>query len=173
MSNVDTPRIFKPECLDWTTLVIGLAITGVLLRARYRPGIFTWWFVIPSLLVILAVCAYISIFSWKAWVYLYEDRLEVEFAFTKLTRERFGIVLSRRRTVFFRAVRSLHKMRGFGAFNFLGIIAVAPGGKVQGCSFPYLTLQEYPELEAELLRRIPPNCELFSIGFTGRRGPFK
>jgi hypothetical protein len=168
-----TPRVFKPERADWATFGICLLITGIVIGAKYRPGDFAWWIDIPFLPAILAVGAYISFFSWKAWVFLYEDRLEFEFAFTKLVRERFGITLSKRRTVFFRTVRGLRKMHGFGAFNFLVIIWATSTGEVREYGFPYVTLQDYPELEAELLRQIPANCELYSTGFTARRGPFK
>jgi hypothetical protein len=173
MTDTGSLRVFKPERPDWTTFVICLVITGIIIGARYRPGVFVWQIATPFLIAILAVCAYISFFSWKAWVFLYEDRLEFEFAFTRLIRERFGIALSKRRTVFFRTVRGLRKMHGFGAFNFLVIIWQTSSGEKREYGFPYLTLQDYPELEAEILRRIPANCELYSTGFTARRGPFK
>jgi hypothetical protein len=150
-----------------------LLVTGIVVIPKHRPEDFEWWVGIPFLIAILAIGGYICFFSWKAWVFLYEDRVEVEFAFTRLVRERFGIALSKRRTVFFRHVNALHKMRGFGGYNFLGIIGSTPTGEERGVSFPYLLLEDYAELEAELLRRIPSNCELYSTGFTGRRGPFK
>jgi hypothetical protein len=173
MRDTETPRVFKPEGADWTTFGVCLLITGIVISAKHRPGDFAWWIDIPFLAAILGIGAYISFFSWKAWVFLYEDRLEFEFAFTKLVRERFGIALSKRRTVYFRTVRGLRKMHGFGAFNFLAIIWQTSTGEVREYGFPYRTLQDYPELEAELLRRIPANCELYSTGFTARRGPFK
>jgi hypothetical protein len=173
MTDTGHPRVYRPERADWRTFIGCLLILGIGLRAKFGAEDFVWWIATPFLLAILALCAYISFFSWKAWVFLYEDRLEFEFAFTRLVRERFGIALSKRRTVYFRSVRGLRKMHGFGAFNFLVIIWQDSTGEVREYGFPYLTLQDYPELEAELLRRIPANCELYSTGFTARRGPFK
>jgi len=165
--------VFQPKRGRWRDLIVLLLLMGIVVIAKRRSGVFDWWIAIPSLLIMLVFAAYLAFFCWRVWVFLYEDRVEVEFAFTRLIREHFGIALSKRRAVFFRHVSALHKMRGFGGMNFLGIIGSTPTGEGRGVSFPYLLLEDYAELEAELLRRIPANCELYSTGFTARRGPFK
>jgi hypothetical protein len=123
--------------------------------------------------VILLVYAYIEFFAFRLWVYLYDDRLEIHPALAKLLRDRLGIMVYSPKVVSFRTITALRRTRGFGGFNALVVVRRPPRGQRSEYGISTMGVMDYVELETELLRRVPQDCELYSVDPLGHRGPFR
>lgn len=123
--------------------------------------------------VVLVVAAYLEFFAFRLWVYLYDDRLVIHPSLAKLIRDHFGITLYTPKIIHYREITGLRRTRGFGGYNALVVIKEPRPWERCEYGIPYLGVENFADLEAELLRRVPPTCELYSMNFLGHRGPFK
>lgn len=147
-----------------------VALTVMVLRGGERTfspiGVF-------SIFITLLVLAYLALFALRLWVYLYDERLEMHPSLAKLIRDRLGISLYTPKVIYYRDITGLRRTRGFGGYNALVVVRRPQRWRRNAYGIPYLGVQEYDDLERELLRRVPPTCELYSVDFLGHRGPFK
>ena len=133
-------------------------------------------FIFVTLLGLIYVgLAYIWFFGRTVWVYLYEDRLEIRQPLSKLLKDRFGFSPSRPKIIYFREIEAMRKTVEGTA---LLIIKDGPIWKQRKFPIPHLdfgreTMENYKDLEDELLRRVPPTCDLYSLNWLGGRTPFK
>jgi hypothetical protein len=133
-----------------------------------------------SPLVLLGVClglfitAYLHFFGRQRWVYLCENGLEIQTALAKLLHDRWGISQAKPSVIYYGQIQTLRRTWGFGGYNFLALLLRdrRPGQRA-GYLIPYHGVEDSTDLEAELLRRVSPSCELHSINFLGHRGPFR
>jgi hypothetical protein len=144
----------------------------VVVIARYGERVFSVIGLI-GLGIGLLIAGYLELFAFRLWVYLYDDRLEIHPSLAKLLQDRLGITLYRPKVVYYREVRGLRRTRGFGGYNALVVIKKPKPWHRCEYGIPYLGVENFADLEAELLRRVPPTCELYSVNFLGHRGPFK
>lgn len=172
MSTVAAPRVYRPSGYWWRAYLVGavVALTVMVLRGGERT--FSPVGVI-SILITLLVLAYLALFAFRLWVYLYDDRLEIHPSLAKLIQDRLGITLYKPKIIHYRDITGLRRTRGFGGYNALVVIRRARRWQRSEYGIPYLGVNEYADLEAELLRRVPPTCELYSVNVLGHRGPFK
>jgi hypothetical protein len=152
-------------------VAVGAALVTVLLR--YGQDVLSARRLI-GLSVGLLCLAYIEFLGFRLWVYLYSDRLEIRTALSKLVEDRLGMTLGKPVVIYYGQIKALRRTRGFGGFNALGVLLrERKPWQRPGYGIPYQGVENYADLEAELLRRVPPNCELYSVNFLGHRGPFK
>jgi hypothetical protein len=122
----------------------------------------------------LLIPAYLVFFGFRLWVYLYDGHLELHPRLAKLIKDHLGISLYTPKVIYYRQIEALRRTRGFGGVNALGILLKdRKSWQRTGYGIPYQGVENYADLEAELLRRVPPTCELYSVNFLGHRGPFK
>lgn len=166
-----SPRIYKPRAGGGGVFAgVGLVVLS-LGFLKYGDWIFSVSGLIGSCAGLL-IAAYL-VFGSRPWVYLYGDRLELHPRLAKLIKDRLGVSLYTPKVIYYRQIGALRRTRGFGGLNALGILLKnRKSWQRPGYGIPYLGVENYADLEAELLRRIPPGCELYGIDFLGHRRPF-
>ena len=162
------PSPYRP---GWYVVAVGAALIAVFLR--YGQEVLS-----PPRLIGLSVgllcLAYIEFLGFRLWVYLHSDRLEIRTALSKLLEDRLGITVSKPIVIYYGQIKALRRTRGFGGYNALGVLlGERRSWQRPAYGIPYQGVQNYADLEAELLRRVPPTCELYSVNFLGHRGPFR
>ncbi len=167
-----TPKIYKPSTGGGGTFAV-LALLILFLGALTYGD---WLLSIPGLIgtaVGFLIPAYM-IFGARLWVYLYEDHLELHPRMARCVKDHLGVCLYTPKVVYYRQIRALRRSRGFGAYNAL-VVLIGERRAWQRSEYgiPVQGVENYADLEAELLRRIPPTCELYSMDFLGHRGPFR
>ena len=174
VDTISTPRIYKPATSSrWGFVGLVLFLLAVMVIRYGVEDIFS-----PGGLSVLGFglvfTAYLDFFGLRRWVYLFDDRLEIQTALAKLLQDRWGLARARPIVIYYPQIQALRRARGFGGYNFLAVLLRdrRPGQRA-GYLIPYHGVEDSADLEAELLRRVPPTCELYSVNFLGHRGPFK
>jgi uncharacterized membrane protein len=112
---------------------------------------------------------YIGFFADRKWVYLYEDYLEIQGPLSMLAERRLGL-LPGRRTILCREIESLGKREPEDQGYLIIGTRYGPGwGRLSICCSDF---ENYQDLKAELLKRVPPACERYTLKPLGRRGPW-
>ena len=135
-----------------------------------------WFFSMGGLIsmgIATLIAAYVAFFGFRMWVYLYDTHLALHPRLAKLIQDRLGVCLYRPTVIFYRQIQALRRSRGLGAFNSLAILHTrGKPPQLRGHGIAYQGVENYDDLEAELLRRVPPTCKLYGIDFLGRTRPF-
>lgn len=176
MRGVDSapePKVYKPPPYRPGWYVVGVAAALVAVFLRYGQDVLSGPRLIGLSFGVLCL-AYIEFLGFRLWVHLYSDHLEIRTALSKLIQDRLDTSIGKRVIIQYRQIKALRRTRGFGGFNALGILLrERKPWQRPGYGIPYQGVENYADLEAELLRRVPPTCELYSVNFLGHRGPFK
>ena len=93
----------------------------------------------------------------RCWVLLFEDRLEIHGTLRRLLRDRFGL---NRITLTIIPYRQIRILQGIGEHGNLVIIERTPDGRWKESCISDVYVENHADLEAELLRRVPPQCVL-------------
>jgi hypothetical protein len=162
MTNASPPiKVYKPSAGGGTAYAIAVLIglgVGFLDRG-------TWIFFSVSGLIGtglgLLVAAYISFFGTRWWVCLYDKHLEIHPRLAKLIQDRLGVSLYTPRAISYQQIREVKWTRGFGWFNEIQL--VLRDSRRSTCGITRRGVQNYADLEKELLQRLPPTCVLTGI----------
>jgi hypothetical protein len=167
-----TPKVYGPSRCRISPYTIGVVFALGVVTAKYGKEVLSP-VGLSAFTVGISLAAYMEFFGLRLWVSLYENRLEIRTALSKLIHDRFGLALCKPVVIYYGQIKALRKTRGFGGFNALGILLRQQmRGQRAGYGIPYQGVKDYADLEAELLRRVPATCELYSVDFLGHRGPF-
>lgn len=163
-------RIYPPSAPWYGAYLVGavIGVAVIALRAGERALSPMGLAAIGSALLILA---YLALFAFRLWVYVYDDRLEIHPALATLARDHLGLTLYAPKVIYFRQVVGLRRTRGFGGYNALVIVRHAPRWQRSEYGIPIAGVQRYAELEREILRCVPSTCRLQSVTLLGHRGP--
>lgn len=170
--NAPAEQRFRPSAYPYGPATIGMLFALLVTTIRFGDRTLSPVGLL-GLGVGLTIGAYFALFAFRVWVFLYDDRLEIHPALAKLLHDRLSLPLYRPKTVRYRDIVGLRRTRGFGGLNALVIVRRAPRWQRSEYGIPRLGVADYADLEAELLRRVPPDCELYSVNVLGRRGPFR
>ncbi|MCX5734164.1 MAG: hypothetical protein NTW68_07550 [candidate division NC10 bacterium] len=136
------------------------------------------WVLSMSGFIAMGVVALLSAYLWffviRQWVYLYDSHLALHPRLAKLIKDHLGYSFYTPKVIYYQQITRLRRSRGLGAYNALAIFYT--GGKhseKRGAGIHYSGIENYPDLETELLRRVPPTCELCGMGLLFRKRPFK
>jgi len=167
-------KIYRPAATTWWSYGGAFLFALAVVMAEYGVGDVLSPVVLLGVCLGLLVTAYLHFFARQRWVSLYDDRLEIQTALAKLLQDRWGLARARPIVIYYPQIQALRRARGFGGYNFLALLLRdrRPGQRA-GYVIPYHGVEDSADLEAELLRRVPPTCELYSVNFLGHRGPFK
>jgi hypothetical protein len=167
-----TLRTFPPSA-PWYGAYTTAAVVGVAVIAwRAGPRILSPVGV-GTIVVALLILAYLALFAFRLWVYIYDDRVEIHPSLAKMVRDCFGLTLYVPKVVYFRDVITLRRTRGFGGYNALVLVRRASRWQRSEYGIPIAGVQRYDELEREIRRRVPAMCRLESLNFLGKRGPLE
>lgn len=144
------PDTFQPLPVYWgasSVLVAGLVVISVVSRDWPWPLVCTF----PMILAL-------TLFSTgRFWVFLHADRLEIQGVLSKVVQDRFGIALVKPTTIYYRNIRIL---QGLGEHGNLVIIQRTGDGRWKEHLISRSNIENYADLEEELLRRVPAHCKL-------------
>lgn len=166
------PRVYRPSGYRWGVYAGAVLFALALGILKEGARVFSTVGLIATSIAFL-IFAYLEFFAFRLWVYLYDDRLEIHPSLAKLIHDRLGITLYAPKIIHYREITGLRRTRGFGGYNALVVVRRPRRWRRNAYGIPYLGIQEYDDLERELLRRVAPTCELYSVDFLGHRGPFK
>jgi hypothetical protein len=111
----------------------------------------------------LAAAAYVCFFGTRWWVYLYEEHLEIHPRLAKLILDKLGVSLYTPRTIKYQRIREIRWTHGLGWFNELQFFLA---GNKSAAGITRHGVQNYADLEKELLQRIPATCGLTGVEFS-------
>ncbi len=119
----------------------------------------------------MLIGAYAAFFGSRWWVFLYDTHLEIHPRLAKLIKDRLGLSIYTAKSIYYHRIKALRRTRGLGYYNALIVVV----GDHKSSEFPItrMGVENYADLEAELLRRVPPTCELSGTDFLGHKQPFK
>jgi hypothetical protein len=167
------PKIYRPKTGGVASFAVVMVLVTALRFFQDRSLVTSIHGLVIIGVVVLGM-AYIFLFGTRLWVFLYDTHLALHPRLAKLIKDRFGVSLYTPKVIYYRQIKTLRRSRGLGGFNALAIMFT--GGKrseLEAYGIPYLGVENYADLEAELLRRVPPTCELCGIDILFRKRPFK
>jgi 4-amino-4-deoxy-L-arabinose transferase-like glycosyltransferase len=152
---VTGPKVYGPSAPPWK-LAGGLTVLGLSLIGAER-----YWLSSGgsgddrgTIIGLALLTVALWVFGERRWVHLYEDRLEIRDSLSKGLQDRMGIVLCKPQVVYFREVKGLRHVRGFGG-KLLQITRVSHPWQRMRISIPVSSVQSYADLETDILHRIP------------------
>lgn len=168
---MNTPKVYHPSRYRWGIYLAAALCTIVLIVVRGGARIVSpAGFIVTAIVLLLA--AYLEFYAFRVWVHLYDTHLDVYPSLSKLLAERCGLPLGRPIRIYYREIKALRRTRGFVGYNALVVVRGRRLGWRSAYGIPCQGVENYSDLEKELLQRVPPNCELYSMNILGRRGPF-
>jgi hypothetical protein len=164
-------KIYKPSggggVLYAAAILFGLCV-GLLERG-------TWIFLslggLTGTGIGMLIVAYVVFFGSRWWVYLYDNHLEIHPRLAKLIKDHLGTSLYTPKIIYYQQIQALRRTRGFGYYN--ALVILLKDRKRSKYAITRRGVENYADLEAELLRRVPPTCELSGVDFLGHDRPFK
>jgi len=169
----EKPKVYEPSPYRIGPITAGATFALAVVLLKYGEDLLSPAGII-GFGVGITLVAYLEFFGLRLWVYLYDNRLEIRTALPRLIEDRLGLAVAKPTVIYYGQIKALRRTRGFGGFNALGILLrERRPWQRPGYGIPYQGVDNYADLEAELLRRVPPTCELYSVNFLGHRGPFR
>lgn len=167
------PKVYRAR-VDGVGLFAALMVAVLCLQILRDRA---WFFSMIGLItmgIVTPLCAYIALFGFRVWVYLYDTHLALHPRLAKLIQDRLGVSLYTPKVIYYRQIHALRRSRGLGMYNALSIFFRAGNPpEVIAYGIPYYGVENYDELEAELLRRVSPTCRLYGVDLLWRTRPFK
>jgi len=149
------PKVYGPAAPSWRLagglIVLGLCLVGV---ERYWLSVSRSGNEGVGVIGLVFLLMALWDLGERRWVSLYEDRLEIRDALSKGLQDRVGILLCKPQVVYYRDVKGLRHVRGFGG-KILQISKVSHPWQRTRISIPVSSVQSYADLETDILHRIP------------------
>lgn len=164
-------KIYKPRPVSpLLLLAIGVGIPLIIFR-NIGGDILE-----PPVLVLVGalsvgLASYVGVFAGRKWIHLYDDRLEIRGPISNLLLRLFGLDLCVDK-ISYREVVALGRCAYESKRGSYLIIHRARGRKRERFRLECTPLEKYLDLKAEVLKKIPPSCELYSLKGLGVRGPW-
>ncbi len=118
----------------------------------------------------LGFALYLDVLAGRAWVYLYDVRLDFQGPISHYLESALGWPLGKTRIPYQQMTalgRSHYEAKG----SYL-VVHRGSGWRRRKFFIPCNEHEQYVDLKNELLRRAPPGCTLYTWKGFGRRGPF-
>lgn len=120
---------------------------------------------------------YLDVFAGRAWVHLYEDYLAFQGPMSHYLESSFGWRISRTRIPYQRITALGRAAAEQGTSlpdgkGFFFVVHRRRGWRRRKFFIPCKGSEQYRDLLAELLKRVPQDCTLYTWKPFGRRGPF-
>ncbi len=163
------PKIYRPtgESLPIFLFALGGGIAYAYLMTATVDTYFWRGVVIGG--VIMVAFAFLG---GREWVYLYDDRLEIRRYLVKLIEDQLGVTLLKPRVIHFRHIIRLQQTFALPFWGrYLVITLPAERWGERNYSIHRDRVENYQDLEADLLRRVPPGCQLDPKSFPQGHGP--
>ena len=172
MNRMENPiKVYEPRRASLLAF-LGVA-AGVVLIIFRNVG---WNILEPPVFILVGVLSvsgglYIGVIGGRQWVYLYEDHLEVCGAIGNFLQRRLGGGVLTSKIAYRDIVALSRRLYESPRAGYLEINQRTEEQKTKRVRVA-IPRAKYLDLKAELLKRIPPGCELYSTKGYGKPGPW-